>query len=174
MNNKELCLQAIENNIALLKDFQEGKNISSTILFDPRHKSKYVLSFGFILCLIWAILCLLSLKIFVPNFMKYAFLSVGIIIIIVGIIIYVSAKTKSPIPYVNLKNVLKKISYSPKKQMANLTKKLIINNQNIAYYEKYNDKEINKKIDEFYKLLDIAYGEENSLVKNFILDDLKK
>lgn len=171
MNNKGLCLKAINEDIMFLNEFKKGQNYSLITLMNPKHKSKYFLCFGFILCLISLILALLGMRIYVPKIMKYIFLFIGIVIFIVGIIVAICAKLKSPIPYFNLKNLYKKITYSKKTKISTLTKKLIVNNQYIANYSKYNDKDIKLKVKEYYKLLDEVY-EDNKEMKEFIMEDL--
>ena len=172
--NKDICLKAIEDSISLLKKYEDNKNIDIITLFDPRKKSKYFISFGIVLCLIYIILYLLNLKIFVPNIMKYLFLVTGVIIMILGLIIYLCSELKVLIPYLNLKNVFSKITNNLKGKINKLTKKLIINNQSISSYKKYNDKEINKKMEEYFHLLDIVYVDKYKVFKDVILADLEK
>ena len=172
--NKDICLKAIEDSISLLKKYEDNKNIDIITLFDPRKKSKYFISFGIVLCLIYIVLYLLSLKIYVPNIMKYLFLIIGIIIIIIGIIVFICSKLKVPIPYLNIKNIFKKYTNNSKRKISKLTKKLVINNQSICYYEKYMDKDIDNKINEYYSLLDKVYNNNFLVIKDFILEDLKE
>ena len=68
-----IVIKAINDNINLLNNYLNSLNRKNISLFDPRKKSKYFISFGIVLCLIYIILYLLSLKIFVPNIMKYLF-----------------------------------------------------------------------------------------------------
>ena len=172
--NKDICLKAINDNINLLNNYLNNINRKNISLFDPRKKSKYFISFGIVLCLIYIILYLLNLKIFVPLIMQYLFLIMGIITIILGLIFYLCSKLKILIPYLNLKNVINKLTDNSKNKINKLTKKLIINNQNISSYKEYNDQKINKKMTEYYNLLDIVYIGKYSVFKNVILEDFKK